>query len=612
MGTTLLEPKDERSHTCDVPPAAAETVPTKPRPCIPWCRGMVDDLKRRKPHYLADWTDGCHPKIISSSLFMFFTSIAPAITFAAVLDRNTREDGVAQIGPVEVILSTALTGAIFSVFGGQPLCIVGVTGPVSIFTTACFTISSALRIKFLPFYCWVQLWSALMHILLAISGACRAIDLVSRYSCETFGMLIAVIYIFTGVQNLILYFHDKELDVALLSLLLGLGTAWLALALAGARAWSFFSRQIRVSIADYAATLSIVLFCVLPYAAAFTMTPAGQLTNANSSYTLATLAVPDSFSPTASGRPWLLSPAECPGWAIALAIGPAALLTVLFFFDHNVSSLLCQAPEFGLRKGSAYHWDFFVIGIQILITGLLGIPPVNGLIPQAPLHTDSLCEKAFRTDPKTGQTTEVIVKCHEQRVSNLMQAVLIGCMMPAIRIVGYLPIAVLDGLFLFMGIASFGGSTFYHRLLLFFTDRERRAMRRLPFLDTVPMPTIRLFTLTQLLVLACIFTITRFHFVDGFFPFLIAILVPVRLYLLPRLFGAAHVDAMDAVGAAPDEVLVVVDWETKGGAGAGGMDVDVVVTPETAHELTPPVPCRRGVACEDACEDEAATSTTRV
>ena len=157
-----------------------------------------------------------------------------------------------------------------------------------------------------------------------------------------------------------------------------------------------------------------------------------------------------SFSPTASGRPWLLSPAECPGWAIALAIGPAALLTVLFFFDHNVSSLLCQAPEFGLRKGSAYHWDFFVIGIQILITGLLGIPPVNGLIPQAPLHTDSLCEKAFRTDPKTGQTSEVIVRCHEQRVSNLMQAVLIGSMMPAIRIVGYLPISVLDGLFLFM------------------------------------------------------------------------------------------------------------------------------------------------------------------
>ena len=422
--------------------------PAKTRRCPVPFKDMLDDLKRRKPHYLSDWKDSFHPKILSSSLFMFFTSIAPAITFAAVMDTNTREDGVAQIGPVEVIFSTALTGCIFAIFSGQPLCIVGVTGPVTIFTTATFSITSALDIKFLPFYCWVQIWSAIMHVILAVTGACKAINLVSRYSCETFGMLIATIYIVTGVQNLVVYFDQKEIDVALLSLLLGLGTAWLALALSNARGWSFFTRPIRVSIADYAATVSILLFCALPYAAAFSMTPAGG--GGNSNTTLTTLAVPDNFSPTATGRSWIVDPGECPVWAIFLAIAPALLLTVLFFFDHNVSSLLCQAPEFGLKKGDAYHWDFFVIGIQILITGLLGIPPVNGLIPQAPLHTDSLCEKAFRTDPKTGQKVEVIVKCHEQRVSNLMQAVLIGCMMPAIRIVGYLPISVLDGLFLFM------------------------------------------------------------------------------------------------------------------------------------------------------------------
>ena len=52
---------------------------------------------------------------------------------------------------------------------------------------------------------------------------------------------------------------------------------------------------------------------------------------------------------------------------------------------------------------------------------MLGIPPVNGLIPQAPLHTDSLCDKAFQTDA-AGRKVEVVVRCHEQRVSNLMQA----------------------------------------------------------------------------------------------------------------------------------------------------------------------------------------------
>ena len=247
-----------------------------------------------------------------------------------------------------------------------------------------------------------------------------------------------------------------------------------------------------------------------------------------------------------------------PGWGVALALLPAIILTVLFFFDHNVSSILCQAPEFGLKKGSAYHWDFFVVGIQILITGLLGLPPVNGLIPQAPLHTDSLCEKAFKTEPD-GRKVEVVVKCHEQRVSNLAQAVLIGATLGGIQIVGIIPIASLDGLFLYMGVASFAGNSFYDRLLLFITDKSRRFARGLPFIShslgaprTVPMATIRRFTLLQLLILSCIFVITRFDYIDGIFPLLIAVLVPVRIYLLPKWFGAENVDRLDAEGEAPD------------------------------------------------------------
>ena len=198
---------------------------------------MRNDLRRRAAHYLSDWTDGFHRKVLSSSLFMFFTSIGPAITFAALLNLNTEVclDGVckAQIGPVEVLLSTSITGSIFAIFGGQPLCIVGVTGPVTIFTLSVFQIAEAMDVAFLPFYCWIQIWSAVMHMALAIVNACKLISLVTRYSCETFGMLIAVIYLYNGTRNLIGYFDTKELQPALLSLLLGLGTAWLALLLTG-------------------------------------------------------------------------------------------------------------------------------------------------------------------------------------------------------------------------------------------------------------------------------------------------------------------------------------------------------------------------------------------
>jgi len=375
-------------------------------------------------------------------------------------------------------------------------------------------------------------------------------------------MLIAVIYIYTGTYNLISYFVDKSGHAALLSLVIGLGTAWLALMLTGARSWSVLSRLARTLIADYGATAAIVFFCFVPYMGGnYDLTP--DSVGAETDDTIATLDVPSTFEPSTS-RSWIINPADCPVWAIFFAIIPALILTVLFFFDHNVSSLLCQAPEFGLKKGSAYHWDFFVIGIQIFITGMLGIPPVNGLIPQAPLHTDSLCEKAFRQRRVThmnnhGATAkvEVIVGCHEQRVSALAQAVLIGLTLAVIDIIGYIPIAALDGLFLYMGIASFGGNTFFSRILLFITDRERLDARGLACLHTVPRKTIHQFTALQLVILIAIFGVTLAPYVEGLFPVLIAVLVPLRIYTLPKLFGADNVDAMDAAGEPPQQATVV-------------------------------------------------------
>lgn len=117
----------------------------------------------------------------------------------------------------------------------------------------------------------------------------------------------------------------------------------------------------------------------------------------------------------------------------------------------------------------------------------------------------------------------------------------------------YLPISVLDGLFLFMGIASFGGNSFYQRIVLYITDKERQYARSLDFLDQVPASTVRHFTLVQMLILAAIFAITRVPFIDGFFPLLIAVLVPVRIAVLPAIFGSRNVDLMDATGSAPDE-----------------------------------------------------------
>ncbi|RYH23694.1 hypothetical protein EON65_17610 [archaeon] len=49
----------------------------------------------------------------------------------------------------------------------------------------------------------------------------------------------------------------------------------------------------------------------------------------------------------------------CPICACTIGI----IITVLFFFDHNVSSLISQTNDMRLKKGAAFHWDFFVLGL---------------------------------------------------------------------------------------------------------------------------------------------------------------------------------------------------------------------------------------------------------
>ena len=74
--------------------------------------------------------------------------------------------------------------------------------------------------------------------------------------------------------------------------------------------------------------------------------------------------------------------AQVPGPFIAGALVPATMLTILLYFDHTVSSQLAHLPEFNLVKPPAYSYDLVLVGLFTIGCGLLGIPPVNGVLPQ--------------------------------------------------------------------------------------------------------------------------------------------------------------------------------------------------------------------------------------
>ena len=73
---------------------------------------------------------------------------------------------------------------------------------------------------------------------------------------------------------------------------------------------------------------------------------------------------------------------QVPGVYIAGALVPALAITILFYFDQSVSAQLAQTADFNLRKPSAYNWDLLLLGLMTFACGIIGLPPVNGVLPQ--------------------------------------------------------------------------------------------------------------------------------------------------------------------------------------------------------------------------------------
>lgn len=142
------------------------------------------------------------------------------------------------------------------------------------------------------------------------------------------------------------------------------------------------------------------------------------------------------------------------------------------------------------------------------------------------------------------------IEVKEQRLSNLLQAAMVGACVAAMPLLKKIPTSVLWGYFAFMAIESLPGNQFWERILLLFTAPSRRYKvleeYHTTFVETVPFKTIAMFTLFQTMYLLVCFGITWIPIAGVLFPLMIMLLVPVRQYILPKLFKGAHLTDLDA------------------------------------------------------------------
>jgi hypothetical protein len=142
------------------------------------------------------------------------------------------------------------------------------------------------------------------------------------------------------------------------------------------------------------------------------------------------------------------------------------------------------------------------------------------------------------------------VEVKEQRVSNLLQAIMVGGCVAAMPILKRIPTSVLWGYFAFMAIESLPGNQCWERILLLFTSPSRRYKvledTHATFVETVPFKAIATFTIFQTAYLLVCFGLTWVPIAGVMFPLMIMLLVPARQYLLPMFFKGAHLHDLDA------------------------------------------------------------------
>ncbi|MEM8864889.1 MAG: PTS sugar transporter subunit IIA [Planctomycetota bacterium] len=497
--------------------------------------GIRADISRRAQSYTSDFRDGVHPKCLATVVFLFFACIAPAIIFGGVMAKGT--GGV--IGPVEMIVATAICGVVYSLAAGQPLIILGSTGPLLIFTILLHQLCKDQGIDFLPAYAWVGLWSALFTVLLAVTDASRWIRYFTRFTDEIFSALISIIFIYEAGRQLWTPFGGPEnganYEAALFALLLALGTFYIAMSLSQIRRSSFLLPWMREFLADFGPTIAMV--AMVAVAMGMSQVPIDRL------------PVPEEFG-TSTGRGWLVDMGSAPTWVKFAAAGPAVLVTILIYLDQNITSRLVNSPDHKLQKGPGYHLDLAVVGLLVGFCSMLGLPWLVAATVRSLNHVRSLATVEEVVGPG-GETSSKICHVRENRVTNLAIHLLIGASLLLLPLLEIVPMAVLYGLFLFMGVVSIAGNQFFERMGLWLKDPDLYPVTH--YIRRAPIKTIHLFTGIQLACLAMLWMIKTADDsrIAILFPLFVVLLAPVR-YASGLWFKREHLAALDT-DEEPDE-----------------------------------------------------------
>ncbi|XP_033179942.1 sodium bicarbonate cotransporter 3 isoform X3 [Bombus impatiens] len=546
--------------------------------------GLINDIKRKVPFYFSDFKDALALQCVASFIFLYFACLSPIITFGGLLSEATGKNMAAM----ESLVSGFVCGIGYGFFSGQPLTILGSTGPVLVFETIVYEFCKKSDWNYMSFRFWIGSWITLILVILVAIDASAFVCYITRFTEENFATLIAFIFIYKAIENVLsigkkypINTHANEPfnyecwckppngslpssydninwtaldqktcqsyngtlvgdgcnlphyipDVFLMSIILFMGTFLLSVELKDFKNALFFPSKVRQVVSDFAVIIAIFSMSTLDH---FVNIPTPKL------------EVPEEFKPTLAGRGWMIWPFQSnPWWSAIVACLPALLGTILIFMDQQITAVIVNRKENKLKKGCGYHLDLFVLAILIEICSVMGLPWFVAATVLSINHVNSLKLESECAAP--GEKPQFL-GVREQRVTHILIFLMIGCSVLLTPMLRHIPMPVLFGVFLYMGVASLKGLQFFDRILIMLMPVKYQPDYM--FLRQVPLKRVHLFTTIQLTCLACLWIIKSFSSTSILFPLMLVVMIGIRKSL-DLLFTQRELKILDDVMPEP-------------------------------------------------------------
>ncbi|XP_025156325.1 sodium bicarbonate cotransporter 3 isoform X12 [Harpegnathos saltator] len=548
--------------------------------------GLINDVKRKVPFYWSDFKDALALQCVASFIFLYFACLSPIITFGGLLSEATGKNMAAM----ESLVSGFVCGIGYGFFSGQPLTILGSTGPVLVFETIVYEFCKQVEWNYMSFRFWIGTWTAIILMILVAIDASALVCYITRFTEENFATLIAFIFIYKAIENVLsigkkfpLNTHPSETlgydcwckppnitlpssydnvnwtmlnqttcenyngtmvgdgcsaphyvpDVFLMSIILFMGTFLLSVELKDFKNALFFPSKVRQVVSDFAVIIAIFSMSTLDH---FVSIPTPKL------------EVPTEFKPTLEGRGWVIWPFQHnPWWSAVVACLPALLGTILIFMDQQITAVIVNRKENKLKKGCGYHLDLFVLAILIEICSVMGLPWFVAATVLSINHVNSLKLESECAAP--GEKPQFL-GVREQRVTHILIFLMIGCSVLLTPMLRNIPMPVLFGVFLYMGVASLKGLQFFDRILIMLMPVKYQPDYM--FLRQVPLKRVHMFTVIQLTCLACLWIIKSFSTTSILFPLMLVVMIGIRKSL-DLMFTQRELKILDDVMPEPSK-----------------------------------------------------------